>query len=389
MPCSPQTLQLLERLVGFDTVSRNSNLRMIAFIEDWLKTHGVAATRVDFGPDKANLVAVIGPRVPGGLVLSGHTDVVPVDGQEWKSDPFRLAVRGHRAFGRGTADMKGFLACVLALVPRLARMRLRRPVVLAFSCDEEVGCTGVRPMLKWMRANLPPLAAVFVGEPTGMDVIHAHKGITVLNTRARGREAHASCTHLGANAIHAAARLVGEISQMAFEQAQQGPRQEGFQPPHATLTVGTISGGIAKNIIPRECVFEWEVRPLPGMSATPFIARLREVTRREVLPQLRACAPDAGVETTIVADVPGLEPKEDSLPVRLALSFAERNATARAAFATEAGLFARDGMPAVVCGPGHIAQAHRPDEYVELEQLAACERFLERLARWAAQETLS
>ena len=377
------TLAMLERLVGFDTVSRNSNLALIAFVEDYLARFGIASRRIDFGPDKANLLARIGPEAPGGLVLSGHTDVVPVDGQEWTSDPFTLRVDGGRAYGRGTADMKGFIACALALAPHFAARDLKRPIWLALSCDEEVGCTGVRPLLEWMRANVPPVEAVFVGEPTGMEVVSAHKGITVLRTEARGLEAHASCTHLGVNAIHAAARLISEIAQIAWEEQQDGPRGEGFNPPWRTLSVGTVEGGIAKNIIPRHCVFEWEIRCLPGQGTADVLERMERLAREKLEPAMRAVHPDAGISTTVLADVPGLPEQPDSPAVRLALQFAGRNATARAAYATEAGLFAKAGMPAVVCGPGHIEQAHKPDEFVEIAQLEQCEAFLRRLGEYA------
>ena len=381
-------LWLLERLVSFDTVSRNSNLALISFVDAYLREHGFDTRRIDFGPDKANLLARIGPEAAGGLVLSGHTDVVPVDGQALTSDPFTLRVDGGRAYGRGTADMKGFIACALALAPKLAAMRERlvRPVYLALSCDEEVGCTGVRPMIDWMRAHLPPIEAVFVGEPTGMRVVCAHKGITVLRTEVTGLEAHASCTHVGVNAIHAAARLMTEIAQIAWEERQRGERAAGFEPPYTTLSVGTVQGGIAKNIIPGRCVFEWEIRCLPHRRPDGIIARVERLAREELEPAMRATAPGVGVRTDILADVPGLEEGTDSPAVRLALQFAGQNATARAAYATEAGLFDNAGMAAVVCGPGHIAQAHRPDEYVELAQLERCMRFLQRLAAYAAGE---
>ena len=380
------TLALLERLVGFDTVSRNSNLSLIAFVEDYLTRFGIPSRRIDFGPDKANLLARIGPEAPGGLVLSGHTDVVPVDGQAWSSDPFTLRVTEGRAYGRGTADMKGFIACALALAPWFASLNLMRPIWLALSCDEEVGCTGVRPMLEWMQENVPPVAAVFVGEPTGMEVVSAHKGITVLRTTVHGLEAHASCTHLGVNAIHHAARLMTEIAHIAWEEQQHGMRGKGFQPPYRTLSIGTVRGGIAKNIIPRACVFEWEIRSLPGQGCADVLERLERLARDELVPVMRQVAPDAGITTEVLADVPGLPEQPDSPAVQLALQFAGRNATARAAYATEAGLFAQAGMPAVVCGPGHIEQAHKPDEFVEIAQLEKCEAFLRRLGEYAASQ---
>ncbi len=380
------TLELLEKLVAFDTVSRNSNLALIAFVEEYLARFGIPTWRIDFGPDKANLLARIGPETAGGLVLSGHTDVVPVDGQEWTSDPFALRVADGRAYGRGTADMKGFIACALAMAPWFASVDLKRPIWLALSCDEEVGCTGVRPLLKWMKANVPPVQAVFVGEPTGMEVVSAHKGITVLRTSVTGLEAHASCTHLGVNAIHAAARLMTEIAQIAWEEQQEGAREPGFNPPWRTLSVGIVEGGIAKNIIPRSCVFEWEIRSLPGQAAEDVIARVENLAREELEPQMRQVSAAAGISTRMLADVPGLRDSSDSPAVRLALQFTGRNATGRAAYATEAGLFANHGMPAVVCGPGHIEQAHKPDEFVEISQLKKCVAFLRRLGEYAEEK---
>ncbi len=379
------TLELLERLVAFDTVSRHSNLSLIAFVEDYLGRLGFSTQRIDFGPDKANLLASIGPMVEGGLVLSGHTDVVPVDGQDWSSDPFTLRVEDGRAYGRGTADMKGFIACVLATAPLLASeaKRLRLPVHIALSCDEEVGCTGVRPMLTWMQQNLPPVQAVIVGEPSGMQVVSAHKGITVLRTSVTGLEAHASCTHVGVNAIHVAARLMNEIAQIAWEERRQGEQHPGFEPPYTTLSIGTVAGGIAKNIIPRSCTFEWEIRCLPGRRPDAIIARMERLAREELEPEMHRVSRNTGVRTEILADVPGLEDAPDSPAVRLALRLAGQNRAQCAAYATEAGLFANAGMPAVICGPGHIAQAHKPDEFVALEQLALCEGFLQRLVAHA------
>ncbi|HHN67250.1 MAG TPA: acetylornithine deacetylase [Thermopetrobacter sp.] len=373
-------IEMLEKLVAFDTTSRNSNLGMIAFIEDWLAAHGIAARRVMFGPDKANLVAVIGPEdTAGGYVLSGHTDVVPVDGQEWSSDPFSLRMEDGRAYGRGTADMKGFLACVLALAPEMARRQLKRPIILAFSCDEEVGCTGVRPMIDWMRANLPPVAAVFIGEPTGMEVVAAHKGIAQMRTEVTGHEAHGSCPQLGVNAISYTGEVVAEINRMAREEEAQADPASGFVPPYSTINIGRIAGGTAGNIIAGHCRIEWEVRLMPDTAPEPFAERLNAFARENLEPEMRRVSDKAGIETEVVHTVPGLRREDDSAAVRLALRFAEANGVAAVSFGTEAGLFQQAGMPAVVCGPGHIDQAHKPDEYVELSQLDACTAFLRRL----------
>jgi len=380
------TVEMLERLVAFDTTSRNSNLELIAFVQDWLAGFGIDSTRVDFGPDKANLVAVIGPEVEGGLVLSGHTDVVPVDDQDWTSDPFRLRLEPEegRAYGRGTCDMKGYIASALALVPEFLERDLKRPIILALSCDEEVGCTGVRPMIEWMRENLPPVAAVFVGEPTGMNVVTAHKGIEVMRTVVTGREAHSSCTHLGVNAIMAAGEVIVEINRIAAEEREKADPASGFEPPHTTVNIGLVSGGTAKNIIPRHCVIDWETRLMPDAAPGVIPQRIREFARTRLEPAMKRVAPDAGISTEIVNAVPGLRHDEDSPAARLAMRFAGANGCHRASYGTEAGLFAQAGMPAVICGPGHIEQAHKPDEYVDLDQLAACDAYLRRLADHAA-----
>ncbi len=380
------TVEMLERLVAFDTTSRNSNLELIAFVQDWLAGFGIDSTRVDFGPDKANLVAVIGPRTEGGLVLSGHTDVVPVDDQDWTSDPFRLRVEEEegRAYGRGTCDMKGYIASALALVPEFLERDLKRPIILALSCDEEVGCTGVRPMIDWMKDNLPPVEAVFVGEPTGMNVVTAHKGIEVMRTVVTGHEAHSSCTHLGVNAIMAAGEVIVEINRIAAEEREKADPASGFEPPYTTVNIGLVSGGTAKNIIPRHCVIDWETRLMPDASPGVIPERVREFARTRLEPAMKQVAEDAGISTEIVNAVPGLQHEEDSPAARLAMRFAGANGCHRASYGTEAGLFARAGMPAVICGPGHIEQAHKPDEYVELDQLAACDAYLRRLADYAA-----
>ena len=388
MPARMTTLEMLSRLVSFDTTSRNSNLGMIAFMEGWLAEAGIETARVPFGPEKANLVAVIGPRAPGGLVLSGHTDVVPVDGQDWSSDPFRLRVEAEegRAYGRGTADMKGYLASALALAPELAKMELKRPVILAFSCDEEVGCTGVRPMIDWIAGNLPPVEAVFVGEPTGMQVVTAHKGIEAMRTEVRGLPAHSSCTHLGVNAIMAAGEVICEINRIAEEEKERAAPESGFTPPYTTVNIGLVRGGTAKNIIPQDCAIDWETRLMPDAEFGRIPERVREFARREVEPAMKAVAPEAGIVTEVVNSVPGLAEEEDSPATRLAMRFAGANGRHRVSYGTEAGLFQRAGMPAVICGPGHIEQAHKPDEFVELAQLDACDAFLRNLAEHAARE---
>jgi acetylornithine deacetylase len=387
MPKSMTTVEMLKELVAFDTTSRNSNLELIQFAQDYLAAFGVDSQRVDFEPGKANLVAVIGPRAPGGLVLSGHTDVVPVDGQDWSSDPFTLRVERSegKVYGRGTCDMKGYLAAALALVPEFLERDLKRPVILAFSCDEEVGCTGVRPMIEWMKDNLEPVEAVFVGEPTGMNVVTAHKGIEVMRTTVHGHPAHSSCTHLGVNAIMAAGEVIAEINRIAREEMDKADPDSGFVPPYTTVNIGLVNGGTAKNIIPEHCAIDWETRLMPEAQAGVIPQRVREFARRHVEPGMKKVSDKAGVTTEVVNAVPGLAHADDSPAARLAMRFAGANGCYRASYGTEAGLFQRAGMPAVICGPGHIEQAHKPDEYVAIDQLNACEAYLRNLADWCAR----
>jgi acetylornithine deacetylase len=373
--------ELLAQLVGFDTTSRNSNLDLVAFIEDYLARHGIASIRIDHVPGaKTNLLATIGPSVAGGVVLSGHTDVVPVDGQEWASDPFLLDERNGRLYGRGTADMKGFLAVVLAMVPEFAAARLERPIHLAFSCDEEVGCIGVRPLVRHMARTLPRPRAVIVGEPTSMAVVDAHKTVHTYETEVTGLEAHSSNTHKGVNAVMVAGELLAELNRLAAEMRSRGDPMGRFEPPFTSVHVGTIAGGTAKNIVPRRCVFTWEARFVPGADTEEIPARI-EAKAAALLPPMRALSTEAGIVTRRTVEVPGLQPVEGNTALALALALTGSNATSAVSYATEAGLFQQAGLPTIVCGPGSIDQAHKPDEYVEVAQLAACAGFLERLAR--------
>lgn len=376
--------EILARLVSFPTVSRDTNLPLIDFVEEWLSRHGVAATRVQSDDGrKANLYASIGPAEPGGVILSGHTDVVPVDGQPWSADPFTLTERDGRLYGRGTADMKGFIAIALALVPEMKE--LRRPVHLALSYDEEVGCQGAPRMIRELAGLVPRPAAVIVGEPTGMQVATAHKGIAIYRTEVTGREAHSSQTHRGVSAISAAARLITRLDEIARErraaaeaEAGQG-RGRGFEPPYTTVQVGMVKGGTAVNIIPRHCELTWDVRTIPGDDAGAIAEALERYAEEAVLPEMRAIAAEVGIATKMILGAPALREEPESAAVRLALSLTGDAATGRVPFATEAGLFQEAGIPAVVCGPGSIDVAHQPDEYITLEQMAAGEGFLRRL----------
>ncbi|EYF08658.1 acetylornithine deacetylase [Chondromyces apiculatus] len=369
---------LLERLVAFPTVSRDSNLPLIDFVEDLLRAHGIAATRVpsDDGT-KANLHATIGPEVPDGIVLSGHTDVVPVDGQPWDTDPFTLVEKDGRLHARGAVDMKAFIATALALIPEMKA--LKRPIHLALSYDEEVGCAGAPRLIREICARVPRPRAVIVGEPTSLRVATAHKGIAVYRTTVTGHEAHSSLTHRGVSAVMTAARLITWLDDRARERLADPQTESGFEPPCTSIHVGKVQGGTAVNIISRHCEFWWDVRTLPGDSAPAIAEALTRYADEALLPDMRRVAPEVAITTEALLGAPGLRHDPDSAATALALALTGARETGRVPFATEAGLFQEAGIPAVVCGPGSIDQAHQPNEYITLDQLHAGEAFLRRL----------
>jgi acetylornithine deacetylase len=370
---------LLAKLVGFDTTSAKSNMALIGFVQDYLDGHGVASTLiVSADGEKANLHATIGDG-DGGIGLSGHSDCVPVTGQNWTSDPFTLTMRDGKLYGRGTCDMKGFIACVLASVPLFKSRKLKEPIHILISYDEEVGCDGVRPLIARLGADLAKPRAVIVGEPTSMTVIDAHKSIDVYQTRVTGKEAHSSLPALGVNAISVAAELIGEIDRTAEHNAttENDPR---FEPSYSTVSVGTIEGGTATNIVPKTCEFSWQVRGLPSAPAGEAARNLAAFAEKDLLPKMRQVAENASIETESQTSVPAFiaGPKSDAVALALALTGANR--TSAVSYATEAGLFEKAGCPAVICGPGDIAQAHAADEFVSIAQLETCMRFLADLA---------
>ncbi|MFO1122046.1 MAG: acetylornithine deacetylase [Hyphomicrobiales bacterium] len=375
------TEEMLARLVAFDTTSRDGNLPLIEFVERYLDGWGIPHFRVDYeAGKKTNLFATIGPAIAGGIVLSGHTDVVPVDGQDWTSAPFALTAREDRLFGRGTCDMKGFIAVCLAMVPRFKAARLTSPIHLALSCDEEVGCKGVRPLVAHLRDHLPKPRAVIVGEPTSMKVVNAHKSAVTFSTDVTGHEAHSSLIDQGVNSIIVAGELLSELNRIRADLIARGDPSHRFNPPYSTLHVGLISGGTAKNIIPRRCSFQWETRLLPG--ADPDEVPLRfDRFAKTLEPAMQAVAPDTGITTVCANTVPGLAPDQESDAEHLALHLASANSTHAVSYCTEAGLFQQIGIPAVVCGPGSIEQAHKPDEYIDVSELRKCEGFMERLVQ--------
>ncbi|QIB34438.1 acetylornithine deacetylase [Ancylobacter pratisalsi] len=371
------TEELLAYLVAFDTTSRNSNLDLIGFVRDYLAAFGVDSVSVpNEAGDKASLFATIGPGGVGGVCLSGHSDVVPVDGQPWSSDPFTLTPVGDRLYGRGSCDMKGFLASCLAMVPAMTAARLSTPIHLLVSYDEEIGCTGVVPAVRRLGVDLPLPRACIVGEPTSMRVVDAHKSGMAYVTTVTGREAHSSMPQLGANAIFAAAELVGELDRCRAELIAAGDPSGRFDPPSTTVQVTVIEGGTAGNIVPRRCAIRWNVRGLPGFDEAVLLARIERFADEVVLPKLRADAPEATITTDLVYKVPPLAPQTGSPAELLALRLAGQNRTFAVSYATEGGHFQEQGVPTIICGPGSIDQAHKPDEYIEVAQLRACERFL-------------
>jgi acetylornithine deacetylase len=379
-------LELLTRLVSFDTESSKTNLPLIDFVEDYLTAWNVFCLRVP-NPEgnKAALYATIGPTDRGGVVLSGHTDVVPVAGQAWSSDPFTLRVDDGRAYGRGAVDMKGFCALCLALVPDFAAADLRTPIHILLSYDEETTCLGPVEVIRRFGTELPKPTAVIVGEPTGLEIADAHKSVVTFTTVVHGSEAHSSKPALGANAVMAAAELVCELNRIGDEMIARGDPSGRFDPPYTTVHVGTIAGGTARNILPKECRIHWEFRGVPGLDADIIPARLARFAKETALNRLNRHGPFGRIETQLETTVPGLVPEPGSEAERLALRLAGRNGTITVPFATEAGRFQAAGIPTVVCGPGSIDQAHQPDEYITLDELAAGEAFLRRLAAHCAE----
>jgi len=372
---------LLARLVAFDTVSDRSNLPLVAFVESYLQSLGVASRRFPNAQgDKATLLATIGPMAPGGVALSGHTDVVPVEGQPWSGDPFALREIDGRLYGRGACDMKGFDAAVLAMVPAFLAAPLRRPVHIVLSYDEETTCLGPLDAIARFGLDVAPPALVVVGEPTMMQVADAHKGVATFRTLARGVEAHSARPALGANAISAACEIVAEIDRLgrAFEAPELAdPR---FDPPFSTLHVGMIQGGTSRNILARECAFHWEFRGLPQFSSAEALAQVQRYVDAVALPRLRRHSPLPVIETMMEVDVPGLAPREGDAAASGILALARANRTVAVSFATEAGHFQRASLPTFVCGPGSIEQAHKPDEFLAVSQLSECLDFLARVA---------
>jgi acetylornithine deacetylase len=375
------TLDILAKLVAFDTTSRNSNILCADWIVDYLAGHGVTAERFPNAEgDKHSLYAVIGPKDVPGYVLSAHTDVVPVEGQAWATDPFRLAVKDGKAYGRGACDMKGFLACTLAMVPEMVKARLSTSIHLAYSYDEEVGCTGVRDMLEKIAPREPRPLAAYIGEPSSMQVITGHKGGQRVTCTVRGKAAHSSLAPHGVNAVEYGARLVARIKDMAEGLEATGMRDALYDVPHSTLHVGIFTGGTSPNIVPHHADISFECRHISGDDPMVYLREIVRYAEEELTPKMRRVDPDAGFTFDFRPALPALDTAPDHAAVTLAKRLAGRNDHAKVAYGTEASLFQQiAGIPSVVVGPGDIDQAHKPDEWILVSDLDKCNAFIRRL----------
>ncbi len=377
-------IAILQELVSFDTTSRESNLAIIEHIQSYLDNLGIDSRLThDETGTKANLWATIGPDIAGGVVLSGHLDVVPVDGQQWSQDPFSMWQQDGSLYGRGVVDMKGYIAVCLALVPLLLTKKLLLPIHFAFTYDEEVGCVGVHELLKDIVDNLQKPRAVIVGEPTSMKIIGGHKGSRSFRTIFKGVPAHSSDPRLGVNSIMASARLINFLESLQQELADSADSSCPFDPPYTTIDLGMINGGTANNIIPEYTTVEWGFRLIPEDNADQLQKRVTDFIDNEIVPHLRKQSPHANVSTEITNRMIGLTPDDKSPAEQLIRHLTGLNNSDVVSFGTEAGAFQHAGIPAVVFGPGSITQAHQPDEFIEIEQLGQCIEFVYKLADWA------
>ncbi|MDF3932452.1 acetylornithine deacetylase [Pseudomonas citronellolis] len=379
----PSSRDILARLIAFDTVSRNSNLALIQYVQDYLSDLGVESELFhDQTGAKANLFATLGPRDRGGVCLSGHTDVVPVDGQPWTLPPFELTEKDGRLYGRGTADMKGYIACVLAAVPAFLAQPLRVPLHLAFSYDEEVGCLGVRSLLADLeRREHKPIACI-IGEPTELKPVLGHKGKLAMRCQVHGAPCHSAYAPQGVNAIEYAAKLINRLGEIGTRLAAVERHDQRFDPPYSTVQTGVIGGGRALNIVPAECQFDFEVRALPSDDPQRVAEELRDYAETELLPKMRAVKADTDIRFSELSAYPALATDPESEVAQLLARLSGSDEFSTVAYGTEGGLFDQAGIPAVVCGPGSMDQGHKPDEFVSLEQLEACDAMLLRLVEW-------
>jgi acetylornithine deacetylase len=375
------TAELLGRLVSFDTTSRNSNLPLIGYVRDYLDAHAIPyRVSSDQTGEKANIHAIIGPAQAGGVALSGHVDTVPVDGQAWSADPFSLRRSDGRLYARGAADMKGFVAACLAAVPEMKARKLARPLHLFISYDEEVGCHGAKRLIEDLdESGLKPALCV-VGEPSGMQPILAHKGKLNLRVGVRGLPGHSSEPGKGVNAVQAAGEAIAYVAAEARRLAKEGPFGEGFDPPHTTIHVGTVQGGTILNIIPERCEFIMEWRNIPGDEPMRHLDRMREYVAANIEPAMHAVNRNTGFDFEVLITMPGLSLDPDHELTSIVKQLTGSNSTGKVSYGTEGGYYQGADIPTIVCGPGHIAQAHQPDEWIAQEQLDACDAFIRRLA---------
>ena len=380
--------ELLAQLVSFDTTSRESNLALIDFVRNYLQHHGVSCELLfNEQKSKANLLATIGPADVPGIVLSGHTDVVPVDGQRWSVAPFELTEKDGKLYGRGTADMKGYIACVLASVPALVQAPLRMPVHIALSYDEEVGCLGVRSLIEAFHANpVKPLLCV-IGEPTELKPVLGHKGKLAMRCEVHGAACHSAYAPSGVNAIEYAAQLIIELGRLGEELKAPQHHDRSFDPPFSTVQTGMIAGGKALNIVPQHCSFDFEVRSLPAQDPWQVADRLRGYAEHTLLPAMQAVSAQCAIHFSELSSYPGLSTAAQSQAAEWVAGFCGSREYGTVAFGSEGGLFDQAGIPTVVCGPGSMDQGHKPDEFISVAQLEACDRMLERVLAFVSQSS--
>ncbi len=385
MAATITTQEILGSLISFNTVSAFSNKALINFIQEYLKEFGIICDiALNAEGTKADLIATIGPMVEGGIVLSGHTDVVPVEGQDWHTNPFEMVEKNSKLFGRGACDMKGFIAVTLSLIPRFQALDLKVPIHLAFSYDEEIGCLGAPSLIARICKNIPMPRAAIIGEPTSMKLVNAHKGTAFYETTVKGLPGHSSQVHMGVNAISFAAACIRRLDEIGEEFKTDGTIDDRFQPDHSTISVNIIEGGTATNIIAEECKFSWDCRSILGDDGVLALRKLESYYAEILKPEMLKLAPEASITTLTKFSIPPLVASSDNPAEILVRHLTGQNRASVVAFTAEAGLFQEAGIPSVICGPGSIDQAHRPDEYVDISQLEECSDFLVKLAGWAA-----
>jgi len=375
--------EILGKLIGFDTTSRNSNLALLAWVQDYLAGLDIKSELFfNHERNKANLHARIGPDIPGGVILSGHTDVVPVDGQDWTLPPFNMSERDGKLYGRGAADMKGFIACMLAALPQFLHKPLKQPLHLALSYDEEVGCLGVPSLIHALAQRAHKPAICIVGEPTELKPVIGHKGKLAMRCSVHGAPCHSAYAPRGVNAIEYAAKLIDRLGELGAQLSAPGRHDARFDPPYSTVQTGMIQGGSALNIVPEHCRFDFEMRHLPRDDPQRMVDDLQGFAASELLPRMQAVNPDSAIDFSVLSRYPALFSEATNPAVRLVSSLSGNDDLATVAFGTEGGLFDAIGIATVVCGPGSMEQGHKPDEFIRLEQLEACTALLSKLAQW-------